>query len=287
MHGPGSPQALAAIRNCDDRLATILQALDQRGLREQTDIIIVSDHGFSTIGTLCDVGETLRQARFNARSAWTQPPQSGDVTVVGNGGSVMLYVNGHSPAVISNVVVTLQRQPFSGVIMSRANLPGTFPLDVVRMDAPTAPDIVVALHWDRRPAHDDHPLVEVYNDGYHGYTPGCGMHVTLSPTDLHNTCVATGPDFRPGVVDTVPSGNVDIAPTLLWLMGVKANSALDGRVLREAFRGKTGALAKVELGRREARAELPGGTWSQYLRYTEVDGERYFEEGAGQWTRSN
>jgi len=284
LHGPGSPEALAAIRSCDNRLATVLRALEQRGVREQTDIIIVSDHGFSTIGAICDVGETLRAAGFNARATWTQPPQDGDVTVVGNGGSAMLYVTGRSPAVISNLVATLQRQPFSGVILTRMAMAGTFPLDSVRLDCATAPDVIVALRWDRRPAHDDHPLVEVYNDGYQEYTPGCGMHVTLSPTDLHNTCVAVGPDFRPGVVDTLPSGNVDIAPTLLWLMNVKSKAPLDGRVLREALRGQTGSMGKVELGRSDSTANLAGGTWTQYLRYTELNGERYLEEGAGQWT---
>jgi hypothetical protein len=186
--------------------------------------------------------------------------------------------------VISNLVASLQRQTFSGVILTRSAMAGTFPLDAVRLDCSTAPDVIVALHWDRRPAHDDHPLVEVYNDGYQEYTPGCGMHVTLSPTDLHNTCVAAGPDFRAGVVDTLPSGNVDIAPTLLWLMNVKPQASLDGRVLREALRGQMGSAGKVELGRIDSKANLPGGTWTQYIRYTELNGERYLEEGDGQWT---
>jgi arylsulfatase A-like enzyme len=284
QHGPGSPEALAAIRSCDCRLATVLRALDQRGVRDQTDIIVVSDHGFSTIGTICDAGETLRAAGFNARPEWRQPPKDGDVTVVGNGGSVMLYVTGRSAGVISNVVVTLQRQRFSGVILTRERLPGTFPLGEVKLECPTAPDVIVSLRWDRRAAHDDHPLVEVYNDGYQEYTPGCGMHVTLSPTDLHNTCAAAGPDFRAGVVDWLPSGNVDIAPTLLWLMNIKPQTPLDGRVLREALAGQTASVGRVELGRRDSQVRLPGGSWSQYLIFTELDGERYLDEGDGEWS---
>ena len=286
QHGPGSSEALAAIRSCDLRLATVLRALDERGVRAQTDLIVVSDHGFSTIGAICDVGETLRGAGFNAQASWVRPPKTGDVTVVGNGGSVMLYVAGRSPAIISNLVVTLQRQPFSGVILTRAALPGTFPLADVRIDCPTAPDIVVSLRWDRRPARDEHPLVEVYNDGYQEYTPGCGMHVTLSPTDLHNTCVAAGPDFREGVADSLPSGNVDIAPTLLWLMNVKPAVSLDGRVLFEALKGQTARVGKVELGRNDSQVSLSDGTWSQYLTFTDVDGERYLDEGDGKWQAS-
>jgi arylsulfatase A-like enzyme len=284
LHGPGSSKALAAIRNCDERLATVLAALDRRGVRAETDVIVVSDHGFSTIGANCDVGETLRAAGFNARATWEKPPQNGDVEVVGNGGSVMLYVIGKSPAVISNLVAVLQQQPFSGVIFTRTALPGTFPLAEVKADSPMAPDIVVSLRWHSRAARDEHPLVEVFNDGYHEYSEGCGMHVTLSPTDLHNTCVAAGPDFRAGVVDSLPSGNVDIAPTLLWLMNVKSETPLDGRVLSEAFPGAAASLGQVELDRREARAALANGTWEQHLNFVEIDGVRYLEEGNGQWT---
>lgn len=287
QHGPGSREALAAIRNCDDRLATVLRALDQRGVRKDTDIIVVSDHGFSTIGALCDVAETLRAAGFNAQPKWKQPPNDGAVTVVGNGGSVMLYVAGKSPAVISNLVATLQQQPFSGVIFTRDALPGTFPLAEVQADCPTAPDIIVSLRWNRRAAHDEHPLVEVFNDGYHEYTAGCGMHVTLSPTDLHNTCAAAGPDFRNGVEDSLPSGNVDIVPTLLWLMNVKTESPLDGRVLSEALKDNAAPLGNVELGRRESRAKLAGGTWNQYLTFIELNRDRYLDEGNGQWKAAN
>ncbi len=283
-HGPGSTEALAAIRNCDDRLATVLQELDRRGLRKDTDIIVVSDHGFSTIGSNCDVGETLRTAGFNARAKWEQPPKDGVIVVVGNGGSVMLYVPGKSPTVISNLVVTLQQQPFTGVIFTRDALPGTFPLDEVKAGGPTAPDIIVSLRWNRLPAHDEHPLVEVFNDGYHEYTAGCGMHVTLSPADLHNTCVAAGPDFRQGVVDPLPSGNVDIVPTFLWLMNIPSETPLDGRVLSEALVENGPPLQNVELERRDASALLAGGKWDQYLIFTELNGVRYLNEGNGRWT---
>ncbi len=94
QHGPGSPEALAAIRSCDDRLAMVLQALERRGVRAETEFIVVSDHGFSTIGANCDLGEARRAAGFNARAKWEQQPQANDVVVVSNGGSVQLYVTG-------------------------------------------------------------------------------------------------------------------------------------------------------------------------------------------------
>jgi hypothetical protein len=47
--GINGPTSLAAIRNADDDLALLLAALQQQGLDGDTDVIITSDHGFSTI----------------------------------------------------------------------------------------------------------------------------------------------------------------------------------------------------------------------------------------------
>ena len=47
--GINGPTSLAAIKNADDNLAALRQALDELGLAATTDIIVSADHGFSTI----------------------------------------------------------------------------------------------------------------------------------------------------------------------------------------------------------------------------------------------
>ena len=49
LPGINGPTSLAAIRNADDDLARLLEALRQQGLDADTDVILTSDHGFSTI----------------------------------------------------------------------------------------------------------------------------------------------------------------------------------------------------------------------------------------------
>ena len=127
-------------------------------------------------------------------------------------------------------------------------------------------------------------LWDVTNDGYAEYHAGGGMHVTLSPTDLHNLAIAAGPDFRRGVTSLLPSGNVDIVPTLLWLMAIRPPEPLDGRILTEALLGEATSIKSIDSKRIEARAEFGGGRWQQYLNYTEVHGVRYLDEGNGTWT---
>ena len=49
LPGINGPTSLAAIRNADHDLATLLAALKAQGLDATTDVLITSDHGFSTI----------------------------------------------------------------------------------------------------------------------------------------------------------------------------------------------------------------------------------------------
>ncbi|MBV8393308.1 MAG: alkaline phosphatase family protein [Alphaproteobacteria bacterium] len=49
LPGINGPTSLAAIRNADDNLAKLLAALKEQGLDATTDVILTSDHGFSTI----------------------------------------------------------------------------------------------------------------------------------------------------------------------------------------------------------------------------------------------
>jgi hypothetical protein len=47
--GINGPTSLAGVKNADDNLKQILQALSDLGLANSTDIVIAADHGFSTI----------------------------------------------------------------------------------------------------------------------------------------------------------------------------------------------------------------------------------------------
>lgn len=49
MPGINGPTSLASIKNADDNLAELLASLKKLGLDRDTDVIITSDHGFSTI----------------------------------------------------------------------------------------------------------------------------------------------------------------------------------------------------------------------------------------------
>jgi arylsulfatase A-like enzyme len=74
---------------------------------------------------------------------------------------------------------------------------------------------------------------------------------------------------------------VDIAPTALWILGVKPPQRMDGRVLTEALNIKGPKIKSFEAGQLEASHKTEAGTWHQYLNFTVVNGVSYFDEGNG------
>jgi len=194
------------------------------------------------------------------------------------GGTTFFYVFEHHEPTIRHLVEILQGSDFSGVIFARTEIEGTFPLSYVRLDWGTnAPDVVLSMRWSTN--RNDWGAPGMLTT--HGGKRGAGTHASLSPFDCHNTLIAAGPDFRAGFTSDVPSGNVDIAPTVLAILGVASPKAMDGRVLREAM---TGAEAPPEPAHStyESSRETGGKRWQQYLSVSRVGPVVYFNEGNGE-----
>lgn len=276
--GVGAPNALAGIESSDKNLGEVVKYLKEKNLLDKTDIMVVSDHGFSTISKGPDVVAALKKAKLPAFKR-NDNPDSGDIMVVGLGGSVMFYVLDRQPEMIHRLVEFLQQADFTGVVFSRLKIPGTFPLESVRYDGQTnsGPDVMISLRWTAELNEHGHPGMFYSMDG----TKGKGSHASLSRFDMNNTLVAAGPDFKRGFLNETPSGNIDLAPTVLHLLGVKPAKAMDGRVLREALAGDNSPAPRVKTDRLEATRDLGFLRWSQYLKFTEVDGAVYFDEGNG------
>lgn len=283
--GPGSPPALDSLKRCDEQLAAMLASLDAKDVREKTDVFIVSDHGFSTISETVDVAQALTDAGFHAAREFVEPPKAGDILVVSLGGSVSLYVTGHDVEVSRRLVEFLQTAPFSGVIFARNAMEGTFSFETIHIDSPDAPDIVVSMRWAKGENAFGLPGTLLSDLGR---KPGQGTHASLSLFDMHNSLIAAGPDFTKGMRDELPTGNVDVAPTILWILGITPAQPLDGRVLNESFQssetlqGRNGDPEKTEEAVLESSRELPKVKWRQYLRVAKCGGKIYFVEGNGE-----
>jgi arylsulfatase A-like enzyme len=227
---PGSREAIAAIKSTDDNLATVLSALEKKQARDSTDIFVVSDHGFSTIRRSIDVVTLLNKAGFRAGKSFSDDPRSGDILVAGNAGSVLFYVHQRERALIARLVDWLQRTDFAGVIFAREKMVGTSRMDEAHMDSRNPADVVISFRWyEEKNSFGVAGLI----DADWNRKAGEGTHATLSKYDVANVLVAAGPDFRHGFEDEQPTSNLDIAPTILRLLGVSGTDC-QGRALEEA-----------------------------------------------------
>src|SRR3954452_4205110 len=199
--------------------------------------------------------------------------------LAGNGGSVLFYVIGHDAAVTGRLVEFLQQSDFAGVIFTKQPMDGTFALEQANIQNHRAPDVVMAFRWEASKNQFDVPGMI---DADWQRAAGKGTHATLSRFDLHNILIASGPDFKRGLTSEVPSGNVDLAPTILRILGI-TGPPMDGRVLSEALVKGSEAAAKPETSTVEATNEFPTGKWRQYLKATSVGSTIYLDEGNGEF----
>ncbi|MGA8469994.1 MAG: alkaline phosphatase family protein [Pseudolabrys sp.] len=297
---PGAPAALAAIKSADENLAAVLSALDQRDARGSTDVFIVSDHGFSTIKRSVDLRRILNDAGFTAKieelriakdgnqsaggirdkTEFNDQPKPGDIMLAANGGSVLFYVVGHDKKLIRRLVEFLQQSDFAGVIFTKEPMEGTFGLTQALIQRGDAPDVVMAFRWTDL---QNQFGVTGEIDADWQRAAGKGTHATLSRFDMHNTLIAAGPDFKRGQTDDLPTGNVDLVPTILQILGIKVPHQMDGRILSEAVAAPTSLLPapKPEAKSIEARKDFPSGTWRQTLKISRVGSTIYLDEGNG------
>ncbi len=276
--GAGSANAEAGMEQADTNLALVLKALQEKGVLDSTDVFVVSDHGFSTVDRGPNLIKPLQRARFVAGKQFTNP-EAGDVMVVNLGGSVFFYVYEHDEPTIRRLVEFLQSSDFAGVIFSTVSVEGTFPLSQVRLDARQgAPDVVVSMRWTAKRNDSGAPGMLTAIEGIRGR----GTHGSLSRFDLHNTLIAAGPDFKKGWMSELPSGNIDLPPTVLAVLGVAPPAPMDGRVLTEAMLGVESPSLEGEEQTMTASRDLGLRVWRQYLRFTQVGPVVYYDEGNGE-----
>lgn len=198
-----------------------------------------------TTGALCGTANTKYQAISSTLAtpvASFKVPAPGSlpstgIVIAANGGSDYFYVPGHDPATVQNLVRFLQQREEYGAVFvdSRyGNVPGTLPLAQVNLENAQRqnngqPDVVASFNWDDQVSIQGMPGIEFESVGGQR-----GMHGSFGINDVHNTLIASGPSFRSSAVIGNPTGNVDVAPTVAYLLGLSMPQA-DGRIINEAL----------------------------------------------------
>ncbi len=280
--GPGAPEAVAAIRNDDRQLGLVLEKLETLGLRNKTNIMVVSDHGFAQTVFNVNVGRALADAGMMTAGA-------DDVVIASSGQAVALHVKDRSR--VPAIAAFLQRQPWCGVVFTAAEkggaphqgtAPGTFSLEFVHLSGhERSPDIVFTFPWSSAPNNHGARGTEYAQisgkrdtEPYDGKRAG---HGGIGPWTVRNTMLAWGPAFKHGAVVRTPTSNVDVAPTLLHLLG-QPNSAseMDGRVIAEAL---ANGPDEEQVAMETRTWRVSNGAYAAVLQTSETGGKRYIDKG--------
>ena len=266
--GVGAPETIVVLRAVDDEIGRLLDGLAERGVLEEMNILVTSDHGFSThtgSTSLSDllVEEGLKESRVSM-----------DVVVAG--GAIHVLEGGQER--VADIVRLLQRTDWIGPVLTSAeadgsdlgHLPGTVAYGAVGWSHQRTADILTSANWS-----DD-----VNEHGFEGevLAPGVAGHGSTSPWDIHATFIAAGPDIKRGVLSTVPTGNIDITPTALFLTGAQVPAQIDGRVLLEVLSdGPDPAAVEIRSYPVETEVVLPELRYHLMLERSSVDGVMYFD----------
>lgn len=242
--GLGSPEAEAAIRGNDARLGRLLDRIASSGV--PTTVIVASDHGHSTVTGMVRMEAALAEAGF-ADALRAQRLHLGD-------GAVVIEEGPQAATLRAGVGAWLREQPWVGAFVDWS---AAAPTDGALTPAalwnnrppaplPYAPDFTYSHAWTEEPnAHG------VPGSAISGYAasladfqrlqgPVVGLnrltstHGTLGPRDQRTVLLVGGARVRAGEIGT-PAGVVDIAPTILALLGLPPLPHAHGRALTEAF----------------------------------------------------
>jgi arylsulfatase A-like enzyme len=271
--GVGSSLSDTAVKEADGQFGDVLQWLREAGRLEDTDIIVASDHGYSTISGAIAVESLVREAGF--------PPggEPGGVVVAQNGGAVLFYTPPGDLDAAKRLAAWLMAQPWCGTLTASdavAGIPGTLPASLVGNQGPRAPELTMSFRWESADNEAGYPGT-VYST--HG-EPGAGQHGSMSRHEMNNILFTGGPSFKSNLRLEVPSGNLDLAPTILRILGISGGGDMHGRVLEESLEGgPSGHDMDWASEVHNAEHNLGGNVYRQRIKISTVGATSYVDEG--------
>jgi len=208
--GLGAAESQMAACIVDRCVGRVIDAVHKSGADDYTNIIIMSDHGWISHSAPLQVAEALSAAGLGD-----------DVVIAGQG----VYQNNGTD--LPDIVDCLISVEGMGALFTREGLPGSLPYDLIGYDHHRSPDVLFTSAWN---GEENSFGVPGTARGY-----GVGGHGGASSYEIRSMMAASGPDFHRGLVSEIPSGHLDLYPTIRHLLRLPHEPGRDGRLLREAL----------------------------------------------------
>jgi predicted AlkP superfamily pyrophosphatase or phosphodiesterase len=232
--GPQSPPGYTANAYADSCVARVLAALDEAGIRQQTAVFIVADHGFALTPKALRPNALLRQHGLLKVGTGGKLSEA-QVHVVSEGGIGLVYCTdpGTAPA---------DRQHVKQLLVGQEGV-----AEVLEPEQFAAHGLPHPREYTQAP-----DLVLVAKEGYGVSGSGEGETFVAAGTEarvsagshgflatypkMNAICIIAGAGIRPGARLSAVE-NIDIAPTAAKLLGLD-QFASDGKVLIAALSEK-------------------------------------------------
>ena len=255
---------LEALRGVDRLFGAFFEGL-KRGFDDwaETNLLLFSDHGVVATAKKIDLEAELAGVAGRGKT-WR---------VAHGEGAALFYAE--SRKTLLALAAFLRTKDWAGPLFSKDGsgaegaLPGAMSMGLAGCGGPRAPDLLMGLQWGEGFLPGEKRQGALPGWGYSSISNkgGGGTHGSCSPYELHNFLIGVGPGFRAGARVEAPTGNVDLAPTVLSLLGEKAPRGLDGETLAKASRAK----GERRIYRVESR------DFAQTLSRREADGRFYLD----------
>jgi hypothetical protein len=256
-----SEQTNAILKAVDAAFGRILAAIKTRPDADDVVIIVASDHGQISSAGVADIASMLTDAGHKAARASTRSINDEAITVTGGNMGEIRMVDGDMERrdVIARwlmqrdeigMVFTPSDDPFQGAVE------GTFSTTLVGLDHARQPELVYVLRSGAEADAHGLPGIGLITGGV---PVGGGMHGGLNRHELNTVLILGGAArFRTAESTDAACGIIDIAPTILDLLGLDAPASMRGASLISADIRDDASVTEIF----EARA----GAFRQQLR---------------------
>jgi predicted AlkP superfamily pyrophosphatase or phosphodiesterase len=230
-NGRQVPEAYWAANDSDNRVADIIRATEEAGIRDQTTFVITTDHGFVTYTKSINANAALRKDGFVKAVMGKSLAPDSQVFAMAEGGACFVYVldEAKRDSLLQQITPLLAKlEGVEGVVEAKDF--GTKLHHLTAAQDGREPDLVLlaADGYTFTDSLADHEVIIPNNPqkGSHG-------HFQLDP-NLYGGFVISGAGVKQGrVLDEMK--NIDVTPTMAKLLGIPFPGA-DGRVLEEALK---------------------------------------------------
>lgn len=229
--GRQSPEAYWAANDSDNRVADLVRATEEAGIRDKTAFVVTTDHGFITYTKLVNPNVLLKQDGLVKTMLGRSLARDSQVFAMSQGGGCFVYVfdQANRDAILARITPKLAALEGVEAVIERKDFAAKVGHQTAEQD-PREPDLFLSAR-DGYMFSDSLADVNVITPvdtpkGAHGYLQ--------THPDLQGCLVISGAGVREGgVIEQIR--NVDVAPTIARLLGLDMPGT-DGRVLEAALK---------------------------------------------------